>query len=360
MASSLAEDLVCPICLALFQEPHMLGCGHNFCLACLRGSLPAGQQEGGTCPECRSPFQPQEPKRNRALGNLAKKVRRWQGDGEPPGCSPAELGRFCEAHDEPLKLFCTQDQAPICVICRDLPRHRRHRFLPTRDAVQAAQGKLKAYLKHLEKHLKETAEDESDQLKEIEALKSCTDDLLGHISKEFEVLHQILRKKEEEIKLVIEKMKGENMEEMEDSLATLKVEVFSRTETVAKTKAALEETDQVAFLKGLKELMERVKEDLQGEVNYEETEEESEDHEETEEKSDDEAKEKSDKDESGEELIEDSDCEDEDDEDYEPDETERDFDRVIPVEPALEDFGESLDFETWKEMLEGIKPRQVR
>uniref|UniRef100_A0A803T4F9 RING-type domain-containing protein n=1 Tax=Anolis carolinensis TaxID=28377 RepID=A0A803T4F9_ANOCA len=48
--------LVCPICLALFQDPHMLSCGHNFCLACLQGCLPAGA-EGAPCPECRLPFQ---------------------------------------------------------------------------------------------------------------------------------------------------------------------------------------------------------------------------------------------------------------------------------------------------------------
>ncbi|KAL8213032.1 UNVERIFIED_CONTAM: hypothetical protein K2H54_060303 [Gekko kuhli] len=366
MASSLAEDLVCPICLALFQEPHMLGCGHNFCLACVRSAVPAGQEEA-TCPECRGPFQLRELKRNRALGSLAKKVRGWKGDEEAlllPGSS-AGLWHFCEAHDEPLKLFCTQDEAPICVICRDLPQHRGHDFLPTKNAVQLAQGKLKAYLKHLEKHRKETMEDKTDQLKEIEALEGCTKDLLDDISKEFEALHQILHKKEQDFKLMVEKMKVENMEEMEDSLTSLLDEAFTRTETIDKVKATLEGTDYVAFLKGLKELMERVKKDHQGET------EDDEEGEDDEENDDEEAEGKSDKDGSGDEHCEGCDCEDEGseddededegDEDYEPDETGRygDDDRVVPVDLALENFGESLDFDTWKEMLEGIQPRQV-
>ncbi|XP_048338846.1 nuclear factor 7, brain-like isoform X2 [Sphaerodactylus townsendi] len=358
MASSLAEDLLCPICLALFQEPHMLRCGHNFCLACLRGAVAAGQEEG-SCPECRSPFQLPELQRNRALGNLARKVRRWRGDAPepllPPGSSSSlpDAWHFCEAHDEPLKLFCTQDEAPICVICRDLPEHRGHHFLPTQNAAQAAQGKLKACLKHLEKNLKEVAEDESDQLKEIEALKNCTEGLLVSISKEFEVLHQILLKKEQGFKLLVEKMSGENMEKMEDSLDSLKEEVSSRTETIAKVKAALEATDDVAFLKDLKELMKLVKEDFLEED--EETEEESDD--EAEEKSDDEAEKKSDKDGSGEEQGEESDCE--DNEDCKPNETNRDFYRVVPAEPVLQDFKESLDFKSWKKMLERIKPRKI-
>ncbi|XP_077180654.1 nuclear factor 7, brain-like [Paroedura picta] len=351
MACSMAEDLVCPICLSFFQEPHMLGCGHNFCLACLRGALPAGQAEG-TCPECRGPFRLPELQRNRALGSLAAKVRRWQGD-EALLPSGSAVGRwhFCEAHDEPLKLFCCQDEAPLCVICRDLAQHHGHRFLPVPDAAREAQGRLKAYLKHLEKHLKYATEDETDQLKEIEALKNCTEDLVGHISKEFEALHQVLREKEQDIKLMVEKMKEENMEEMEDSLTSLKEEVSSRTATIAKVKAALEMTDQVAFLKDLKELMEQVKEDHQGEV---------EDYEDTEETSEDEAEEKSDQEENSEEPCKNSNSEDEDDEDYEPEEECHDGDdRVVPVEPYLESFGESLHFETWKEMLEGIKPRLV-
>ncbi|KAL8213033.1 UNVERIFIED_CONTAM: hypothetical protein K2H54_060307 [Gekko kuhli] len=361
MASSLAEDLVCPICLALFQEPHMLGCGHNFCLACLRSAVPAGQEEA-TCPECRGPFQLRKLKRNRVLGNLAEKARRYRLDEEPlpPGRTAVGLWPLCEAHEEPLKLFCTQDEAPICVICRDLPQHRGHDFLPTKDAVQRAQGKLKAYLKPLEKFMKKNAEDEIDQQQEIAALKNCTKDLLGHISKEFEALHQILHKKEQDIKSVVEKMKAENMEEMEDFLTSLKEEASSHIETIAEIKAALEGTDYVAFLKGLKELMERVKKDHQGET------EDDEEGEDDEENDDEEAEGKSDKDGSGDEHCEGCDCEDEGsedegDEDYEPDETGRygDDDRVVPVDLALENFGESLDFDTWKEMLEGIQPRQV-
>ncbi|XP_054832452.1 nuclear factor 7, brain-like [Eublepharis macularius] len=350
MASGLAEDLVCPICLALFQEPHMLACGHNFCLACLQSVVPGGQ-EAGTCPECRGPFQMAELKRNRALGSLARKVRRWKADEEPLPGAPAGPWHFCEEHDEPLKLFCTEDEGPICVICRDLPQHRGHEFLPTKNAVLVSQGKLKAYLKHLEKHLKEVVEDEKDQQNEIAALKNCTEDLLGLISSGFKDLHQILHKKEQEIRLMVEKMNEENMEEMEASLTSLKEEGTSQTETIAKVKAALETTDHIAFLKGFKKLIEQVKEIHQGEI---------EDDEEDEEKPDDQAEEKSNNAECGEDQWEDADGE-EDNEDYEPDESDHDDDddRVIPVELALESFGESLDFELWKEQLESIKPKEI-
>ncbi|XP_015272823.1 PREDICTED: nuclear factor 7, brain-like [Gekko japonicus] len=332
MASSLAEDLVCPICLALFQEPLMLGCGHNFCRACLDRAIPIWWLLKGTCPECRTPFHSGEVKRNRALGNLAEKARRYKLDEEepllPPGSS-AGLWPSCEAHDEPLKLFCTQDEAPICVICRDLPQHRGHDFLPTKDAVQRAQGKLKAYLKPLEKFVKKNAEDEINQQKEIEALKNCTEDLLGHISKEFEALHQILHKKEQDIKLVVEKMKAENMEKMEDSLTSLKEEASSRIETIAEVKAALEATDHV-FLKGFKELVKKIKEHHQGSIDEDED-------------------------------WDDEDWEDEDSEDENSNEEETsDADscntEVITVAVALKKFKDFLDFEACKKKFECIIP----
>lgn len=113
----------------------MLRCGHNFCLSCLESCISGGQKMS-KCPECRHPFSRQEFTCNRVLANLAKKAHRLRLDQE---LLPAtSLVGFCEDHDEPLKLFCQQDLVPICVICRDLPQHRGHDFLPTKNAVEYA------------------------------------------------------------------------------------------------------------------------------------------------------------------------------------------------------------------------------
>ncbi|XP_061475203.1 nuclear factor 7, brain-like [Rhineura floridana] len=339
MASSLAEDLVCPICLSLFQEPQMLGCGHHFCLSCVKSCLPEGRSKGN-CPECRAPFKLPELKRHRVLANLADKARELKLDQE---LSPrATQAGICEDHEEPLKLFCRQDCVPICVICRDLPQHRGHEFLPTKNAVEYAQGTLKPYQKSLEKQLKEASMEESHQQEEIEELESYNADILNHISIKFEALHQILHEKEKNIKMTVQRMRANNLKEMEGALTFLKEEVSSHTEITAKIKAALETTDHVAFLKGFRELLDEVIDHVEEEEGDDDTA--SEEDQEYDEEQD----------ESSKEVDEEEEDEISGDEELYTNKT-----NVVPVFPALKKFKESLDFEAWGEMLEWIKPRQV-
>uniref|UniRef100_A0A8C0BB93 Uncharacterized protein n=1 Tax=Buteo japonicus TaxID=224669 RepID=A0A8C0BB93_9AVES len=49
----------------------------------------------------------------------------------------------CERHREPLKVFCKDDEAFICVICRESRAHRAHTMLPVQD------GQIQAHLQAL-------------------------------------------------------------------------------------------------------------------------------------------------------------------------------------------------------------------
>uniref|UniRef100_A0A8C8SG15 Uncharacterized protein n=1 Tax=Pelusios castaneus TaxID=367368 RepID=A0A8C8SG15_9SAUR len=246
--SSLAEDLLCPICLSLFRDPRMLECGHSFCAHCLEPCIPKGRRRG-LCPECRHPFAPRSVTINWALCSLAEKARLLKLDegAQLGGGGPGRA--ICTEHEEPLKLFCRQDEEPICLICRDMPQHQGHDFLPVKNAVQVYQDKLKASLVPLTENLNSATEDQRRQQENITALESCVQDLLGYISKEFEVLHQILHEKEEGMKKEVERMKKENCEEMEESLKELDEEFASHRETLSRAQAGLDESDHITFLR---------------------------------------------------------------------------------------------------------------
>ncbi|XP_015272825.1 PREDICTED: uncharacterized protein LOC107115598 [Gekko japonicus] len=342
--SSIAEDLLCSVCLSIFQEPRMLGCGHNFCLACLESCvIPKGQHQG-TCPQCRCPFRLQDALCNRVLASLAEKARLLKLE-EGAQSDGAGSWYFCEEHEEPLKLFCSEDEAPVCVICRDLPQHQGHRFLPIKNAVKVCQDKLKASLESLEDGMKWATNNKSRQQEAIEELESLSQHLYGHIFIEFESLRQILDAREQSMMGTVKQLKEDNQAKMEERLEYLKSYTSSHAETISVTQAALEESNEFALLKGIKELMRRIQERLEegnGEAEPDQGAKETE-----EEDAKDatvglnvsEGKGNETQNDEGEPYAEGQEAEDRD---------------IVYVDPALEGLEAWLDFETWKEMLESI------
>ncbi|XP_053902726.1 zinc finger protein RFP-like [Malaclemys terrapin pileata] len=111
--ASLQEEASCPICLEYFTEPVTLECGHNFCRACISQCW-EGSTTAISCPQCREIVQQRNLRVTRQLENVVEIAKRLSlqatkgtgGDG------------VCGEHQEALKLFCEEDQTPICVICR--------------------------------------------------------------------------------------------------------------------------------------------------------------------------------------------------------------------------------------------------
>ncbi|XP_073409662.1 E3 ubiquitin-protein ligase TRIM62-like [Dendrobates tinctorius] len=79
---SLSAELVCPICLDLYDDPMMLSCGHNFCQECI--NLALDSPHGSTafkCPECNAVFL-QRPalQRNLKLRNIVQHLQKASHD----------------------------------------------------------------------------------------------------------------------------------------------------------------------------------------------------------------------------------------------------------------------------------------
>ncbi|XP_029767878.1 zinc finger protein RFP-like, partial [Terrapene carolina triunguis] len=131
LAGSFQEEVTCSVCLEYFTDPVSIECGHNFCRACI--SQCWGESEPNfSCPQCRETAQQRHLRSNRQLGNLVELVKRLrlQAVAEPEG------QRVCERHQEALKLFCEEDQTPICVVCDRSRAHRAHTVVPIEEAAQ--------------------------------------------------------------------------------------------------------------------------------------------------------------------------------------------------------------------------------
>uniref|UniRef100_A0A8C8VGW3 Uncharacterized protein n=1 Tax=Pelusios castaneus TaxID=367368 RepID=A0A8C8VGW3_9SAUR len=130
ISKTLQDETSCPICLEYFKDPVVLDCDHNFCRACITQCWEGSQTL--SCPQCRQTCPEKNLRPNRQLRNIVEAARglRLQSARE------AETEGLCEKHREPLKLFCKDDQIPICVVCDRSKEHRDHRVIPAEEAAE--------------------------------------------------------------------------------------------------------------------------------------------------------------------------------------------------------------------------------
>uniref|UniRef100_A0A4W3HNG1 Uncharacterized protein n=1 Tax=Callorhinchus milii TaxID=7868 RepID=A0A4W3HNG1_CALMI len=84
------------------------------------------------CPQCLKTMSRFQVKSNQLLANIVERVRRLRVDELP-------LGTMCPNHHETLKLYCTEDHKPICVVCGVSREHRDHSIIPIHEASQLCQ-----------------------------------------------------------------------------------------------------------------------------------------------------------------------------------------------------------------------------
>lgn len=168
----LQSELTCPVCLELFSDPVILECGHHFCKECIVQCWEAKADELSSCPKCRKSCE-RKLRPNSLLCNVVESVRKagaasfeassqcsamsgWHleglgPDGEfeerEPGSSMSSMASsighwprlgmdMCEEHEEKLKLYCEDDQLPICLVCGMSRDHKTHNVIPINEAFE--------------------------------------------------------------------------------------------------------------------------------------------------------------------------------------------------------------------------------
>lgn len=130
--SHLPSEASCPICLEYFRDPVSIHCGHNFCRDCI-----ARCWEWCTgdfcCPQCKETAEERILRPNRELARMLEIARRLSLQAAHRDAAGQE---GCKKHREPLSIYCKDDEAFICLICRESRLHRAHVMLPVQDAVQ--------------------------------------------------------------------------------------------------------------------------------------------------------------------------------------------------------------------------------
>ncbi|XP_073423657.1 E3 ubiquitin/ISG15 ligase TRIM25-like [Dendrobates tinctorius] len=204
MASAdLRDELLCSICLSVFNDPVMLRCGHNFCRVCIGRVLDTQDGSGVySCPDCREEFQERPAlMRNLYLHNVAERFLITQQEQEEitgicctycvdspvpavRSCLHCEASlcdkhlkvhskspehvlsdpstslekRKCSVHKKILEYYCTEDAACICVSCSLAGEHRGHWVEMLDEASEKKKNKLRDVLQKLTTKREETEE----------------------------------------------------------------------------------------------------------------------------------------------------------------------------------------------------------
>ncbi|XP_033367449.1 E3 ubiquitin-protein ligase TRIM7-like [Parus major] len=143
---ALPAEASCPICLEYFRDPVSIHCGHHFCRSCIERCW-EWSTAGFACPRCRDTAPQRSLRPSRELARVLEIARRLSR-GEALG-SGDEEEEGCRRHREPLEVFCKEDGALLCAICRESRAHRAHTVLPLPEAVREYREQIQARLQTL-------------------------------------------------------------------------------------------------------------------------------------------------------------------------------------------------------------------
>ncbi|XP_051276491.1 zinc-binding protein A33 [Dicentrarchus labrax] len=282
----LQSELTCPVCLELFRDPVILECGHHFCQVCIIQCWEAKADELSSCPKCRKSCG-RKLRPNSLLCNVVDSVRRaramdtaagiivWDPEGaleEPedrePGSSMSSVASsighwprlgmgmdMCEEHEERLKLYCEDDQLPICLVCGMSRDHKTHNVIPITEAFENYKDKLSVALERTQLQSEEATLFQRQTNEKILLIKERAGDLEELVTAEFGRLREFLLEEEERIKEKLQRQKEEKLNQLEEALTQTTEQISQLESTADQLCLKLREEENPEQLKGIKDFI---------------------------------------------------------------------------------------------------------
>lgn len=149
----LEEQIKCPICLEVYDQPKSLKCQHAFCKDCIK-SIPA-ERKGGKrvirCPSCRRsttyPKDGPEALPPSFHTNTLLELYRQSSTVTEPAPSPSDK---CSQHDRLLEMYCDKCDTLVCAKCV-VCDHRHHDYHLVSDVFPQHKQEIESHLHTLQR-----------------------------------------------------------------------------------------------------------------------------------------------------------------------------------------------------------------
>ncbi|KAL7864046.1 hypothetical protein AOLI_G00154660 [Acnodon oligacanthus] len=238
------EELSCPVCCDIFRDPVLLSCSHSVCKTCLQKFWETkGSRE---CPVCRRRSSKELPPINLALKNLCESFLESRSQRSSAGSEG-----LCILHNEKLKLFCLDDQQPVCLVCHLSKTHKDHKCCPVDEVVTEFTDKLKSALAPLQKNLKVLKKTKRDFDRTAAHIKTQAQHTERQIKEEFEKLHQFLRDEEAARIAALKEEEEQKSQMMRRKIEEMNGEISALSDTIRNIEKEMEAED-VLFLQKFK------------------------------------------------------------------------------------------------------------
>ncbi|XP_064197429.1 E3 ubiquitin-protein ligase TRIM35-like [Anguilla rostrata] len=244
-SSLLEEELSCPVCFEIFRDPVVLSCHHSFCRACLQKNW---EQKGSReCPVCRRRSSMNPPLPNMSLRNICEAFLKERSQRAKAG---SEV--LCSLHCEKLKLFCFEDEIPVCLVCQTSKKHENHKVRPVQEAAEEYKGKLRTALAPLQKKLKAFNEVKLVCDQTAEHIKSQAHHTERQIKMEFGKLQRFLKDEEAARIAALKQEEEQKSQMMKEKIEKMTEEISSLSEQIRAIEQELGAED-VSFLQSYKD-----------------------------------------------------------------------------------------------------------
>ncbi|XP_051259442.1 zinc-binding protein A33-like [Dicentrarchus labrax] len=279
------EQLLCPICLDLFNQPVSTPCGHNFCKDCIQGYWQSANLS--QCPMCKQKFYRRpELKVNTFISEVASQFKKslekkeanlgHKGEVSCDVCVGKRvkalkscldcLASFCETHLEPhhvlgtfkkhhlinpmmnmhdrvcknheklLDLFCNTDQTYVCQMCIKKD-HSAHHTVPIEDESRERRARIRRMNVEVEEMIRGRLQKISEINRTVELSRGNTEIEMEESLQVFnKLLHFIQRGKAELVEVI-----GEKQRQVESKASGLIVELEREIDELRRRNAELEE-----------------------------------------------------------------------------------------------------------------------
>nr|XP_009665519.1 PREDICTED: tripartite motif-containing protein 52 [Struthio camelus australis] len=253
---SFHDEASCSICLGFFQDPVSIHCGHNFCRACITRCWEEAET-AFACPRCKETAPRRNLRPNRELAKIIEIAKRLSLQAAKGGAGGE---RLCQKHQEALKLFCEEDRAPICLVCRESQAHRAHAVVPIEEAAEEYKEKFQAHVQILkdrrEKLLGLKTAEEGKSLDFLERVETERQKVVSEI----EELHQFVEGQERLLLGRLAELDQEIVKRQEENITRLSEEISSISEEIRELE---EKCQQPAceFLQDSRNILSRLEKD---------------------------------------------------------------------------------------------------